>query len=73
MSKTRLEKLCIFIEENLEVDYGYLPMFEMKDETSVDIYIENIKSDFAELYNTGSLKKDSLNETIDILSKLDEI
>ncbi len=73
--KTRLQTLWDFIEEHLEVDYGYLPKNDMndKDDSRVDEYIQGIKDDFQEMREDGQIKKDSTQMSIDILKKLDDI
>ena len=67
--KTRLETLWRFIEENLEINFGYLPEFEMDDANEVDTYIQKIKDDFECMIENGWIKK----ESIDILKGLDDI
>lgn len=73
--KTRLEKLWQFIDEHLEVDYGYLPKSHMndKDDSCVDKYIQEIKDDFARIKDSGNIRKECIEESIDILKRLDEI
>ena len=73
--KPRLNKLWEFIDEHLEVDYGYLPKSPMddKDDFFVDEYIQEIKDDFERMRENGSIKSEALEESINILKKLDEI
>ena len=74
MSK-RLKKLWNYIDEHLEVDYGYLPKLHMddKDDSRVDEYIQEIKDDFKEMRERGWIKEEFLQESIDILKDLDNI
>ena len=71
----RLDKLWKFIDEHLEVDYGYLPKSPMddKDDTRVDEYIQEIKDDFKVMRDNGLIKEKSIRESIDILKKLTDI
>lgn len=71
--KTRLETLWNFIDENLEVDYGYLPMSNIDDDACVDDYIQEIKDDFEQMREKGWIKKESIQKSIDLLKSLDDI
>ena len=73
--KTRLEALWSFIDEHLEVDYGYLPKSHMddKDDSRVDEYIREIKNDFKCMRKRGVINSSSVNDSIDILEGLDNI
>lgn len=71
--KSRLDKLWEFINDYLEVDYGYLPKSHMDDDTCVDEYIQEIKDDFEKMREKGWIKKESIQESIDILKRLDDI
>ena len=73
--KTRFDKLWNYIEENLEVDYGYLPMFDMynKDDTHVDEYIKMIKGDIEAMLENGWIIEEGKQECIEILKGLDKI
>ena len=71
--KTRLETLWDFIDEHLEAEYGYLPRSHMDDEACVDEYIQEIKDDFEKMREKGWIKKESIQESIDILKRLDDI
>ncbi len=73
--RPRLDKLWEFIDEHLEVDYGYLPKSPMddKDDTRVDEYLQEIKDDFEQMRENGSIEEESIQDSIDILKKLDEI
>lgn len=73
--KTRLQTLWDFIDENLEVDYGYLPKSHMddKDDSCVDAYIQEIKDDFKEMRERGVIKPSSINDSNGVLRGLDEI
>ncbi len=71
--KSRSEILWRFIEENLEIGFGYLPEFEMGDANEVDTYIQKIKDDVNSMIENGWIKEDSIEELIYILKKLDEI
>lgn len=73
--KTRLETLWDFIDENLEVDYGYLPKSDMDDEddSRVDEYIREIKNDFKSMRESGVIKPSSINDSINVLKELDDI
>lgn len=73
--KSRLEALWSFIDEHLEVDYGYLPESNMndKDDSRVDEYIQEIKDDFEKMREKGWIKKESIEDSIDILKRLDDI
>lgn len=73
--KPRLDKLWEFINEHLEVDYGYLPKLPMddKDDAHVDEYIQEIKDGFKDMRENGSIKEAYIQESIDILKKLDDI
>ena len=73
--KTRLETLWNFIDEHLEVDYGYMPKSHMDDEddSRVDEYIEEIKNDFKSMRERGVIKPSSINDSIDVLKGLDDI
>ncbi len=57
--KSRLDKLWVFIDEYLEVDYGYLPKSHMddKDDSRVNEYIQEIKDDFKEMRERGWIEK----------------
>jgi len=72
---TRLETLWNFIDEHLEVDYGYLPKSHMDDEddSCVDKYIQEIKDDFKEMRERGVIKPSSVNDSINVLKGLDNI
>jgi len=72
---TRLEKLWKYIDEHLEVDYGYLPKSHMEDEddSRVDEYIEEIKNDFKRMRERGVIKPSSINDSIGVLKGLDDI
>ena len=71
----RLKNLWNFIEEHLEVDYGYLPKLPMddKDDTRVDEYIQEIKDVFKEMRDNGWIREDCIQESINILKGLDDI
>jgi len=69
----RLNKLWNFIDENLEVDYGYLPQSRMDDDRKVDEYIQEIKDDFKEMRSRGLIKENSMHDSIDVLKDLDKI
>jgi len=71
----RLKNLWNFIDEYLEVDYGYLPKSPMddKDDDRVNEYIQEIKDDFQKMRENGSLIRESIQESIDILRGLDDI
>ena len=71
----RLKKLWEFIDEYLEVDYGYLPqsLMDDKDDSRVDEYIEEIKADFKEMRENGWIKEESMEDSINILKGLDDI
>lgn len=73
--RTRLDELWKFIEEYLEIDYGYLPVSDMNDtdDSHVDEYIQEIKNDFTLMRENGVLKTDTIQMSIDILRKLDKI
>lgn len=73
--ESRLETLWNFIDEHLEVDYGYLPKSRMddKDDSRVDVYIQEIKDDFRKMRERGELNRDSIQECIKILKDLDKI
>ena len=73
--KSRLEALWSFIDEYLEVDYGYLPKSNMddKDDSRVDEYIQKIKVDFERMIEKNCIKEESIQESIDILKGLDDI
>ena len=69
----RLNKLWNFIDENLEVDYGYLPKSRMNNDRKVDEYIQEIKDDFKEMRSRGLIKENSMHDSIDVLKDLDKI
>lgn len=71
----RLQALWNFINEHLEVDYGYLPKSHMddKDDSRVDEYIQEIKDDFKEMRERGVINTSSINDSIDVLKGLDDI
>ena len=71
----RLKNLWNFIEEHLEVDYGYLPKSPMddKDGTRVNEYIQEIKDDFQKMREKGWIKEESMQDSINILKSLDDI
>ena len=71
----RLQTLWNYIEEYLEIDYGYLPEKDMndKDDSCVDEYIQEIKDDFEKMRENGQIKLDAIQTSIDILKKLDDI
>ena len=71
----RLKNLWNFIEEHLEVDYGYLPKSPMddKDDSRVDEYIQEIKDDFQKMREKGWIKEESMQDSINILKGLDDI
>lgn len=71
--KTRLETLWTFIDEHLEVDYGYLPKSYMDDDSRVDEYIQEIKNDFKRMRERGVIRPSFVNESIDVLKGLDNI
>ncbi|NOR54794.1 MAG: hypothetical protein GQ531_01155 [Sulfurovum sp.] len=73
--KPRLDKLWEYINEYLEVDYGYLPKSHMddKDDSRVDEYIQKIKVDFERMREKDCIKEESIQESIDILKGLDDI
>ena len=71
----RLKNLWNFIEEHLEVDYGYLPKSPMddKDDTHVNEYIQEINADFKEMRENALIKEESISDSINILKSLDDI
>ena len=71
----RLKNLWNFIEEHLEVDYGYLPKSSMddKDDTRVNEYIQEIKDNFQKMRENGWIKEESMQDSINILKGLDDI
>ena len=71
----RLQALLDFINEQLEVDYGYLPKSHMddKDDSRVDEYIQEIKDDYKEMRERGVIKTSSINDSMDVLKGLDDI
>ncbi|NOR54810.1 MAG: hypothetical protein GQ531_01235 [Sulfurovum sp.] len=71
----RLKNLWKFIDEHLEVDYGYLPKSPMddKDDDRVNEYIQEIKDNFKEMRENGLIQKESMKESIDILKGLEDI
>ena len=71
----RLKNLWNFIDEHLEVNYGYLPESPMddKDDTRVDEYIQEIKDDFQKMRENGWIKVESMQDSINILKGLDDI
>lgn len=73
--KTRLQTLWVFIDEHLEVDYGYLPVSHMddKDDSRVDEYIQEIKDDFKEMRERGMIEASSIDDSFDVLKGLDYI
>ena len=73
--KTRLQTLWVFIDEHLEVDYGYLPVSHMddKDDSRVDEYIQEIKDDFKEMRERGMIEASFIDDSIDVLKRLDDI
>jgi len=73
--KSRLEALWSFIDEHLEVDYGYIPKSHMddKDDSRVDEYIQEIKSDFKKMREKGWIKVEFIQVSIDVLRGLDDI
>ena len=64
----RLKDLWNFIDEHLEIDYGYVPKSHMddKDDARVDEYIQEIKDDFQKMRENGSLVRESIQESVDI-------
>ena len=72
---SRLEKLWEFINNHLEVDYGYLPKSHMDDEddSHVDEYIREIKNDFESMMERGDIKPSIINDCIEVLKELDNI
>ena len=71
----RLKKLWTFINENLEVDYGYLPESHMddNDDSRVDEYIQEIKDDFEKMREKGQIYEGVIEDSIDLLKGLDKI
>ncbi len=70
---TRLENLIEFIEEKLELDYGYIPKSKLDDETKVDEYIIDIKEEFDTMIENEWIVEDSLEEIKIILESLNDI
>lgn len=70
-----LKTLWDFIDEYLEVDYGYLPKSHMddKDDSHVDGYIQEIKDDFQAMRERGLIRLSSINDSIDVPKGLDNI
>ena len=73
--RSRLDKLWEFINNYLEVDYGYLPKSDMADEddSRVDDYIQEIKHDFSSMIERGDIKPSVINDCIEVLKELDNI
>ncbi len=71
----RLKKLWKFIDEKLEIDYGYLPKSHMddKDDSCVDEYIQEIKDDFEKMREKGQIDENTMEDSINILKALDKI
>ena len=72
---SRLKELWKFIDEKLEVDYGYLPKLHMddKDDSCVDEYIQEIKDDFEKMREKGQIDENTMEDSINILKALDKI
>ena len=71
----RLKNLWNFIDEYLEVDYGYLPKLRIddKDDSRVDEYIQEIRDDFKEMRENALMIEESIQDNIKLLKGLDDI